>query len=171
MQVPCFADVVFYIRTVIGHRAVDVGAAAHEVAQFSAEAVTDRAHLAVAFGHVFQVHPRVLHVAHAEVVVEIIVEIERLLHVFGVPVVQLDARFLAPEEVGHEAHESGLGEFLRVAAHGVVHAPYFHDGDDCAGGGAFGGGGGHTHLTVPQADGGVPGPPHPPRCSAGRPVP
>ncbi len=76
--------------------------------------------------------PGVLHVADAEVVVELVIEIERLLHMGGVAVGQLDTRLLAPEQVGHEADESGLGEFVGMVAHGVVDAPDLHDGDDGA---------------------------------------
>ena len=39
----------------------------------------------------------ILHVAHGEVVVEVVVEIERLLHVFGIVIGDLDARLLPPE--------------------------------------------------------------------------
>jgi hypothetical protein len=39
----------------------------------------------------------ILHVAHGEVVVEVIIEIERLLHVLRIVVRELDAGFLSPE--------------------------------------------------------------------------
>src|SRR6267378_5319656 len=152
VQVLRFADVVLYIRTVIGHGAVDVGAAAQEVAEFAAQAIADRADLAVAFLHAAEEFRRVLHVAHAEVVVEVVIEIEGLLHVRGIPVVQLYARLLAPEEVWHEAHEPRFGEFLRVAAHGVVHAPDFHDGDDRARRRSVRERDMRAHFAVPQAD-------------------
>src|SRR5205814_810055 len=142
---------------VVGHRAVDVGAAAHEIAELAAEAIAHRADLAVAFGHVLQDRGRSLHAAHGEVVLEIVVEIERLFHVFGIRVVQFDSRLLAPEQVRHEAYESGLGKLLRVTPHGVVHAPDFHDGDDGARGGVLGEGDVRPHLTVPQADAELPG--------------
>ena len=67
-----------------------------------------------------------------EVVIELVVEVEGLLHVLGVVVGELDARLLAPEEIRHQADEARLGEFLRVLAHGVVDAPDLHDGDDGA---------------------------------------
>ena len=133
MEVLHLADAVLDIGAVVGDRAIDVGAAAHQVAELAAEAVADRADLAVALRDALEVAPDVLHVAHPEVVVEVIVEIERLLHVLGVAVVQLDARLLPPEQVRHQADESRLGEFVRVAAHGVVDAPDLHDGDDGAG--------------------------------------
>ena len=76
----------------------------------------------------------ILHVAHGEVVVEVVVEIERLLDVFGIVIGELDARLLPPEQIRHQADESRLREFMRVPAHGVVDAPDFHDGDDGAGG-------------------------------------
>src|SRR5262249_54579551 len=104
------------------------GAAAHEVAELAAETVADRADLAVALRQPLQKMPRVLHVAHGEVVVEVVVEIERLLHVFGIVVGELDARLLPPEQIRHQADESGLREFMRVPAHGVVDAPDFHSG-------------------------------------------
>ena len=74
-------DAVLDVGAVIRDRAVDVGAAAHQVAELAAEAVADRADLAVALRHLLEVMPGVLHVAHAEVVVELVVEIERLLDV------------------------------------------------------------------------------------------
>ena len=49
VQVLRLADAVLDIGAVIGDRAVDVGAAAHQVAELAAEAVADRADLAVAF--------------------------------------------------------------------------------------------------------------------------
>src|SRR5262245_21947594 len=72
--------------------------------------------------------PRVLHVAHGEVVVEVVVEIERLLDVFGIVIGELDARLLPPEQVRHQADESRLREFMGMPAHGVVDAPDFHSG-------------------------------------------
>src|SRR6267143_913340 len=80
VQVLRFADVVLYIRTVIGHGAVDVGAAAQEVAELAAQAIADRADLAIAFFHSAEEFRGVLHVANAEVVVEVVIQIEGLLH-------------------------------------------------------------------------------------------
>src|SRR5262249_38706569 len=54
------------------------------------------------------------------------------LHMLRVFVGQLNARFLSPEQVGHNTDESRLGEFVRVMAHRVVDAPDLHDGDDRA---------------------------------------
>ena len=76
----------------------------------------------------------ILHVAHGEVVVEVVVEIERLLHVFGIVIGELDARLLPPEPIRDQADESRLREFMRVPAHGVVHAPDFHNRDDAPAG-------------------------------------
>src|SRR5258706_8644912 len=152
VQVLRLADVVLYICTVIGHGAVDVGAATQEVAELAAQAIADRADLAVAFLHAAEESRRVLHVAHAEVVVEVVIEIESLLHIRGILVVQLYARLLAPEEVWHEAHEPRFGEFLRMAAHGVVHVPVFHDGDDRARRRLVRERDMRAHLAVPQAD-------------------
>src|SRR5262245_47430688 len=132
MEVLGLADAVLDIGAVVGDRAVDVGAAAHEVAELAAEAVADRANLAVALRQPLQEMPGVLHVAHGEVVVEVVVEIERLLDVFGIVIGELDARLLPPEQIRHQAHEPRLREFMRVPAHGVVDAPDFHDGDDGA---------------------------------------
>ena len=143
-------DAVLDIGAVIGDRAVDVGAAAHQVAELAAEAVADRADLAVALRNLLQIVPGVLHVAHAEVVVELVIEIERLLHVIGIVVGQLDARLLPPEQVRHEADEAGLGELVGVLAHGVVDAPDFHDGDDRAGGRLVRIGEIGAHLAVAQ---------------------
>src|SRR5712692_6053759 len=153
-----FADVVLDVGAVVGHRAIDVGAAAHEIAELAAEAVADRADLAAALLHLLQVRGRVLHVAHAEVVVEVVIKVERFFHVLGVFVVELDARFLAPEEVGHEAHETRFGEFLRVPAHGVVDAPDFHDSDDRGSRRARGERDVRAHFAVPQTDANVLGP-------------
>jgi len=41
--------------------------------------------------------PSVLHVAHREVVVEVVVEIERLLDVVGIAVAELDTGLLPPD--------------------------------------------------------------------------
>jgi hypothetical protein len=128
----CAADAVLDIRAVIGDRAVDIGAAAHQVAELAAEAIADRADLAVALRQLLQIVPGVLHVAHGKVVVEVVVEIERLLHVLGIVVAELDTGLLPPEQIRHETDKSGLGEFVRVPPHGVVDAPDFHDGDDRA---------------------------------------
>ena len=48
VQVLRLDDAVLDVGAVIGHGAVDVGAAAHQVAELAAEAVADRADLAVA---------------------------------------------------------------------------------------------------------------------------
>ena len=132
MEVLRFLDPVLDVRAVVGDRAIDVRAAAHQVAELAAEAVADRADLAVALRKLLQIVPDVLHVADAEVVVELVVEIERLLHVIGILVGQFDARLLPPEQIRHEADESRLRELMRVVAHGVVDAPDLHDGDDRA---------------------------------------
>src|SRR4029453_7023364 len=108
-------------------------AAAHQVAELAAEAIADGADLAVALRQLLQIVPGVLHVAHGEVVVEVVVEIERLLDVVGIMVGELDAWLLPPEQVGHQADEAGLRELVRVRPHGVVDAPDLHDGDDGAG--------------------------------------
>jgi hypothetical protein len=76
--------------------------------------------------------PSVLHITHGEVIVEVIVEVERLLHVLGIAVGQFDARLLTPEQIRDQADESSLRKFVRVPAHGVVDPPDFHDGDDAA---------------------------------------
>src|SRR6266446_10891748 len=46
VQVLRLADVVLYIRTVIGDRTVDVGAAAHQIAQLAPQAISNRSDLA-----------------------------------------------------------------------------------------------------------------------------
>jgi hypothetical protein len=77
--------------------------------------------------------PGVLHVADAEVVVELVVEIEGLLHMSRVAVRKLDAGLLPPEQVRHQAYEPRFGELMGMMPHGVVDAPDLHDGDDGAG--------------------------------------
>ena len=67
-----------------------------------------------------------------------------------VRVAELDARLLPPEEIGHEADESGLGEFLGVPAHRVVDAPDLHDGDDAGRGKPLGQREPRAHLAVAQ---------------------
>src|SRR5258706_1632949 len=62
VQVLRLANAVLDIGAVIGHRAVDVGAAAHEVAELAPEAVADRADLAVALRQPREMVPGVLHV-------------------------------------------------------------------------------------------------------------
>src|SRR6059058_6419221 len=96
--------------------------------------------------------PRVLHVAHGEVVVEVVVEIESLFHLLRIVVVEFDAGLLPPEQVRHQADESGLREFVRVPAHGLVDAPDFHDGDNGTGGGAVRDGEIGSHFPVAQLD-------------------
>src|SRR6185436_6848999 len=98
-------------------------AAAHEVAELPSQAVADRADFAAALRYFLQVVPDVLHVAHAEVVVEVVIEIERLLHILRIAVVELDARLLPPEQVRDQADESRLGELMRMPPHRVVDAP------------------------------------------------
>src|SRR5947199_9811326 len=51
--------------------------------------------------------PRVLHVAPGEVVVEVVVEIESLFHLLRIVVGEFDAGLLPPEQVRHQADESG----------------------------------------------------------------
>src|SRR5262245_33108418 len=77
-------NVVRDIGAVIGNRASDVGAAAQQVAKLAAEAVAVRADLAVTLVEAGKIVPGVLHVAHGEVVVEVVVEVEGLLYVLGV---------------------------------------------------------------------------------------
>jgi uncharacterized phosphosugar-binding protein len=48
MQVRGLADVVLDIGSVVGDRAIDVGAAAHQVAELAAKTVADRPDLAIA---------------------------------------------------------------------------------------------------------------------------
>src|SRR5262245_46114528 len=152
VQVLGLADVVLDIGAIIGDGAVDVGAAAHEVAELTAETVADRTDPAVALGQLLQEMPGILHVAHSEVVIEVVVEIERLLHVLRIVIGELDVRLLPPEEIRYQADESGLREFVRVPAHGVVDAPDFHDGDDGAGGRAVRDREIGSHLAVAQLD-------------------
>ena len=133
VQVLRLLDAVLDIGAVVGDRAVDVGAAAHQVAELAAETVADRADLAVAFRDGLEELTDVFHVLHAEVVVELVVEVEGLLDVLGIVVAELDPGLLPPEQVGHQADEAGFGELAGVLAHRVVDAPDFHDGDDGAG--------------------------------------
>src|SRR5882672_10890100 len=116
----------------------------------------DRSDLAAAFRYGLQVRLDVLHVAHPEVVVEVVVEVEGLLHVLGVSVVELDAGLLAPEEIGDEAHEPDLRELLRVTPHGVVYAPNLHDGDDRRRRRSLGEDYVRAHRAVAQGDADVP---------------
>src|SRR5262249_5166603 len=125
---------------------------AHQVAELAAETVADRADLAVALGALGEILPSVLHVAHPEVVVELVVEIERLLDVLGIAVGKLDAGFLAPEQVGYEAHEPWFGELLRMMPHGFVDAPDLHDGDDRASRRPVGNSDVGAHLAVAELD-------------------
>ncbi len=150
MQIRHFADVVLDVRAVIGHRAIDVGTAAQQVAQLAAQAIAHCTSLAVAPGQARQVFDGILHVAHAELVVEVVVEIERLLSILGIAIGQFHARLLTPEQVRHQAHKARLGELLRVLAHGVIDAPDFHDGDDAARRRAIGHGEMGTHHTIAQ---------------------
>ncbi len=48
MQILSFADVMFDVGAVIGNRAVDIGAATHQVAKFTTETIADRPHFAIA---------------------------------------------------------------------------------------------------------------------------
>ena len=96
--------------------------------------------------------PGVLHVAHREVVVEVVVEIECLPDVLGIVVGKLDAGLLPPEQVGHQADEAGLGELVRMMPHGVVDAPDLHDGDDRADRRPVGDREIRPHLAVAQLD-------------------
>src|SRR5258708_23806553 len=132
MQVRRFANSVLDIGAIVGNSAVDIGAAAHQITQLAAETVANRADLAIAFGKLLQVGARVLHILDREVVIEIVVEIERFLDVFLVLVGELDAGFLPPEEVRHETNEASFGKFVGMMAHGVIDAPYLHDRDDRA---------------------------------------
>src|SRR4030095_13492186 len=97
VKIARFANMVLDVSAVIGDRAGDVRTTAHEIAKLAAQAITDCADLAVALGHGYEERRGVLHVAHAEVVVEIVVEIERLPHVRRVGVRELNAGLLPPE--------------------------------------------------------------------------
>ena len=90
------------IGAVISDRAVNIRSTAHQVTQFAAEAVADRADLAVALRQLGQKVPCVLHVARGEVVIEIVIEIECLFDVLGIAVGKLDAGLLTPKQIGHE---------------------------------------------------------------------
>src|SRR5438552_14831659 len=98
--------------------------------------------------------PRVLHVAHGAVVVEVVVEIESLFHLLRIVVGEFDAGLLPPEQVRHQADKSGLREFVRMPAHGLVDAPDFHDGDNGTGRGAVWDGEIGSHFPVAQLDSG-----------------
>src|SRR5215510_8726848 len=126
------------VGAVIGDRAIDVGAAAHEVAELATEAVANRTDLAVAFLQAREKTPGVLHVADREVVVEIVIEIESLGDVLGIVVAELDARLLPPEQVGDQADKARFGKFMGMTPHRVIDSPDFHDGDDGGGGRAIG---------------------------------
>ena len=54
VQVFGFADIVLDVSAVISDRAVDIRSAAHQETQFAAEAVADRADLAVALRQLCQ---------------------------------------------------------------------------------------------------------------------
>src|SRR5689334_4194211 len=101
MEAGGLANVMLDIGAVISDRAVDVAAAAHEKAELAAETITDGADLAVAFPHAAQELAGVLHVLDAKIVVEVVVEVEGLPDMVRIAVGQLDARLLAPEQVGH----------------------------------------------------------------------
>ena len=152
MEILRLDDAVLDVGAVIGHRAVDVGPTAHQVAELAAEAVANRADLAVAHRNFLEAMPSVLHIADAEVVVELVIEIERLLHMVGVRVGEFNAWLLPPEQVGDETHEARFGELVGVMAHGVVDAPDFHDGDDRAHGRLVGIGDIGAHRTVAKFD-------------------
>src|SRR6185437_9418177 len=130
MQVRHLANIVLDIGAVIGDGAIDVAAAAHEIAELAAKAVADRADLAVAVCEAAQEGGGVLHVAHTKVVVEIVIEVEGLADMVRIAVGELDSRLLSPEQARHQAYEPRLGEFMGVVAHRVVDAPDLHDGDD-----------------------------------------
>src|SRR5437879_2188618 len=96
--------------------------------------------------------PGILHVADREVVVEIVVEIEGLRDVLRIVVAELDARLLPPEQVGDQADKACFGKFMRMAPHGVIDAPDFHDRNDGAGGRAIGYRQIGAHHAVAQLD-------------------
>ena len=148
VQILHLANVVLDIGAVIGNRAIDLAATAQQVAKFAAEAVADRTDLAVALLQAGKIVPGVLHVAHGEVVVEVVVEVEGLIYVLGVFVREFDPRLLPPEQIGHQADESGLGEFMCMMAHGVVDTPDLHDRNDRTGRRLVGNSDIGAHLSV-----------------------
>src|SRR5262249_11158328 len=150
MQVLHLADVMLDVGAVVGGSAIEIGAAAHEIAELAAKAVADRADLAIALRQALEKGPGILHVADREVVVEVVIEVERLLHVIGVAVAELEAGLLPPEQVRDQADESRFGKLMRVAAHGVVAAPDLHEGDVGGVRGAIGSREASAHLAVTQ---------------------
>src|ERR1700733_6454631 len=74
MKIADFTDVVLDIGAVIGDGAVDIRAAAHQVAKLAAEAVSNSADLTVAFGNAFEKRPGIFHIENTKVVVEIVIE-------------------------------------------------------------------------------------------------
>ena len=138
VQILHLADVVLDIGAVIGNRAIDVGATAHQVAQLAAQAVADRPHLAVAFLERRKMVPGILHVAHGEVVVEFVVEVERLLDVLGIASESSTPGSCRQNRSGTRQMKPASRKFVCMMAHGVVDAPDLHDGDDGAAGRAVG---------------------------------
>src|SRR5260370_24523402 len=97
VQIFRLSDVVFDVGAVIGDGAIDIAAAAHEVTKLAAETISNGANLAVALLQSGKVAPRVLHVANRDVVIEIVIKVERLAHMLWIAVGQFDASLLPPE--------------------------------------------------------------------------
>src|SRR5215831_4089978 len=113
---------VFDAAAVVADIAVGVRARRHQVGELAAEAVADRAGLAGAGGLLAQVIEAGDQILDALGLVEALVQLEAALP-FGLGLVgQLDARFLAPEDVRAECHVPLRGVAITEIAHDLVDA-------------------------------------------------
>ena len=113
-----FVEPLFDSDAVIADRRFDVAARGRQVGEHPAQAKTDRADLAIAFGHRAQRAHRVGDVLDRLVGIEAREKIESRLDL-GLRVAQLDTRLNPPEQVGRDRNVAlfgvTVGDFAQIA--------------------------------------------------------
>ena len=115
-----FLQAVLDADAVVAHGHVHVAAAGRQIGQLAAQAVAQRAHAALELGQRAQRHRRT-DVAHAQILVEALVQREGARHVVRT-VGQFDAGLLPPEQIRRQHHITFLGQPLGGLAHEAVQA-------------------------------------------------
>jgi hypothetical protein len=115
---------------VIADIAIGLAARRHQEGELAAEAIADRAELAAAGLVLAQIGEGDLEIGDALALVETLIELEGALPLVLGLIGELDARRLAPEEVGAERDITLRGEAVGEIAHSLVDAEDFLDDEN-----------------------------------------
>src|SRR5208337_1198446 len=97
-----------HARAVVADRRVDAGPSRGQEGEASAEAIADRAGLALELGPRLHRRERVAHIAHALIDIEAAAKLARGFDVVGAEA-EIDAGFQAPEQIWRERDVSFFG--------------------------------------------------------------